>query len=88
MTSIVLFICEILRFYCQPDMTSSSVLRQGALHTICHDGLCKSYHDFLIAFYSNLFSGMHGFRDNDVLLQAGYDVIVLSPLGVVSGNFS
>jgi len=24
---------------------------------------------------------MHGFRDNEVLLQAGYDVIVISPLG-------
>jgi len=24
---------------------------------------------------------MHGFRDNEVLLKAGYDVIVISPLG-------
>jgi len=24
---------------------------------------------------------MHGFQDNEVLLQAGYDVIVISPLG-------
>jgi len=31
---------------------------------------------------------MHGFRDNEVLLQAGYEVIVISPPGGVSGNFS
>jgi len=30
---------------------------------------------------------MHGFRDNEVLLQTGYDVIVTSPLRVVSGDF-
>jgi len=24
---------------------------------------------------------MHGFQDNEVLLQAGYNVIVISPLG-------
>jgi len=30
---------------------------------------------------------MHGFRDSEVLLQAGYDVIVISPLGGASGNF-
>jgi len=26
-----------------------------------------------MAFHSNFLSGMHGFRDNEVLLQAGYD---------------
>jgi len=31
---------------------------------------------------------MHGFRDNEVLLQAGYDVIVIYPPGIASGNFS
>jgi len=30
---------------------------------------------------------MHGFRDNEVLLQAGYAVIVISPLGGASGEF-
>jgi len=28
---------------------------------------------------------LHGFRDNEVLLQAGYDVIVIYPPGVASG---
>jgi len=37
--------------------------------------------DFLIVFHSNFFSVMNGFRDNEVLFQAGYDVIVISPLG-------
>jgi len=30
---------------------------------------------------------MHGFRDNEVLLQAGYDVIVIYPQGGASGEF-
>jgi len=31
---------------------------------------------------------MHGFRDNEVLMQAGYDVIVLSPPGGASRYFT
>jgi len=31
---------------------------------------------------------MHGFRDNEVLLQAGYDVIVISPPGGASSYFT
>jgi len=31
---------------------------------------------------------MHGFRDNEVSLQAGYDFIVISTLGGASGKFS
>jgi len=64
-------------------MTLSSGLRQGALHSHAHDGFWKCDHDFLIASRSNFLSGMHDFRDNDVLLQAGYDVIVISPPGVL-----
>jgi len=30
---------------------------------------------------------MHGFRDNEVLLLAGYDVIVISTLGALQANF-
>jgi len=44
--------------------------------------------DFLIAFHGNFLSGMHDFRDNEILLQAGYDLIVISPLGGVLGDFS
>jgi len=47
----------------------------------------KSGHDFLIAFHSNFLSGVHGFRDNEVLLLTGNDVIVISPLGGVSHRF-
>jgi len=32
-------------------------------------------------------SGMPGFRDNEVLLQAGNDVIVISPSGRAEPNF-
>jgi len=32
-------------------------------------------------------SVMHGFRDNEVLLQAGNDVIVISPPGAALGEF-
>jgi len=68
-------------------MASSSVHRQGALHAIIHDGFWKSDDDLPIAFHSKFLSGMHGFRDNDVLLQAGYDVIVILPPWGVSGDF-
>jgi len=30
---------------------------------------------------------MHGFRDNKVLMQAGYDVIVISPPGEAESHF-
>jgi len=52
-----------------------------------HDGFWKSDLDFLIAFHSKFVSGMHGFRDNDVLFQGGFDVIMISPLGSASGGF-
>jgi len=70
------------------DMTSSWFRRQGALYAIFHDGFWKSDHDLLIVFHINLLSGMYGFRDNEVLLQGGYDVIVISSLGGASGEFS
>jgi len=68
-------------------MTSSSVLRQGALHAIFYDGFWKSDHDFPIASHSKFVSEMHGFRYNDVLLQAVYDVIMILLPGGVSGDF-
>jgi len=60
----------------------------GALQAIFYHGIRKSDYDFLIAFHNNFLSGMHGFRDNEVLLQAGYDIIVISLLGGVSVDFS
>jgi len=48
----------------------------------------KSGHDFLIGFYGIFLSGMHGFRNNEVLLQTRYDVIMISPLEGASGEFS
>jgi len=49
--------------------------------------LWKSDHDFLIVFHSKLLSVMHGFRENEVLFQAVYDVMVIFPLGGASGIF-
>jgi len=69
-------------------MTSSRFLRQGALHAILHDGFWKSDHVFLIAFYSNFFSVMHGFRYNEVLLRAGYDDMVIFPPRSASHYFT
>jgi len=46
----------------------------------------KDY-DFLIAFHSNFLSGMHGFRDYEVLFQAGCEVIVISPPEGAARNF-
>jgi len=42
----------------------------------------------MIVIHTNFLSGMHGFRDNKVLLQAGYDIIVISPLEGASRDFS
>jgi len=44
--------------------------------------------NFLMVIYSNFLCAMHGFRDNEVLLQAGYDVMVISPPGGASCDFS
>jgi len=41
----------------------------------------------MIVIHSNFFTAMHGFRDNEVFLQAGYDVIVISPPGGASDDF-
>jgi len=30
---------------------------------------------------------MHGFRDNEVSLPTGYDIIMISPQGGASGDF-
>jgi len=68
-------------------MTSSAVLRLGALHAHFQNGFWKSNHDFLIAFHSNFLSGMHGFRDLVVLFQAGCDVIVIYLPGGAARNF-
>jgi len=74
-------------FYYKEDITSSWFRRQGVLQATFHDGFWISEHDFLIVFHSNFISGMHGFRDNEVLLPAGYDVIMISPPGGASGHF-
>jgi len=80
-------VSEITRFYCMPDMTSPFFLSQGALTANFRDGFRKTDHDFLIAFHTNFLSRMHGFRDNEVLLQAGYDIMVISPLGALQAIF-
>jgi len=80
-------VSEITRSYCKPDMTSSWFLRQAALQAIFHDGFWKSDHDFRTVIHSNFLSAIHSFRDNEVLLPTGYDVIVISPLGSVSHRF-
>jgi len=56
-------VSEITRFYCKPDMTSSSFLRQGALHATFLGGLWKIDHHFLIVIHTNFLATMHGFRD-------------------------
>jgi len=56
----------------------------GSASANFHDGFWKSNHDFLIVFHTNFSSRMHGFQDNEVSLQAGYDVIVIFTLGGAS----
>jgi len=81
-------VSEITRFYWEPDITSSPFLRQRALHAISHNGFWKSDQDFLLAFHPNFLSAMHGFRDNEVLLPTGYDVIVSPPATGAARTFS
>jgi len=75
------------RCYCKPDMTSSWFCSQRTFQAVFHDGFCKSNHDFLIAFHSKFLSGMHGLRDNEVLLPTGYDDIVSLHQGALQVNF-
>jgi len=58
-----------------------------AVHAIFHDEFWKIDNDVLIVYYSNFLSGMHGFRDKEVLLHDIYDVIVISPPWGVSRDF-
>jgi len=37
--------------------------------------------------HSSFLAAMNGFRDNEALLQAGYDVMVISPTGGRLGDF-
>jgi len=60
---------------------TSWFFRQGALRVIFQDGFWKTDQDLMIAIHSNILAAMHGIRDNEVLLQAGYYVIVISPPG-------
>jgi len=53
-----------------------------------HDGFWKSDYDVVIVIHSNFLSGMHGFRDNEIVLPTGNDVILISPSGGASGDFS
>jgi len=61
--------------------------RQGVLPANFYDEFWKSDHDFLIVIQSNFLFMIHGFRGNEVLLQARYDVIVTSSLGAAPANF-
>jgi len=53
--------------------------RPGGAARTFHDGFAMSGHDFWIVIHTNFLSAMHGFRDNVVLLQAVYAVIVILP---------
>ena len=51
----------------------------GAVYNNPNDGIRKSENGCLFLFNSNYISIMHRFRDNDVYLQTGNDVMVLCP---------
>jgi len=56
-------------------------------HRYFHDGFWKSDHHLLIVLHINFLYAMHGFRYNEVLLLAEYDVIMISPPGGASVDF-
>jgi len=70
--------CQSLQ-YCGKIHRRAAVGDEKATHALFHGGFWKNDHDFLIAFHSNLLSGVHGFRDNEVQLPTGYYVIVSTP---------
>ena len=80
-------VSEILRFSCKPKMTSSVCLRQGALCTVLNDRIWKGDYGFLLVFNSNFISIMRRFRDNDVFLKTGKNVMVISSLGGTLQSF-
>jgi len=82
-------VSEIKRFYCKSHVTSSWFFHQEALHAIfMTDSERATMHDFPIVIHSNFLSAMHGFRDNEVLLLTGYDVIFGPPPGGATHTFS
>jgi len=50
---------------------------------ICFKSLSAQDFLIMIVIHSNFLFGMHGFRDYELLLKAGYDFIVISPRGRV-----
>jgi len=56
---------------------SDPIVTLVLLYVLFLGGLWKSDYDFLIVINSNFLFAMHGFRDNEVLLPTGYDVIVV-----------
>jgi len=69
-------------------MMTSSVVDQKAHQVIFHHGFWKKDHDFLIVIHSNFLCVIHGFRDNEVFWQAGYDVIFSPSPGSAERTFS
>ena len=63
------------------DVINISPLGGAVLCTVLNDGMWKGNNGFLLVFNSNFTSIMHCFRDNDVFLQTGNDVMVIPPLG-------
>ena len=51
-------------------------------------GFWKNDYDFIIVFYGNYTSIIHHFRDIEVFLLAGNDVIAISPLEGAVGDLS
>jgi len=78
---------ELTRFYGKPHITSSSFSARGRC-TRLHNGFWKSDDDFLVVNLSNFLAAMHDFRDKEVLLPTGCDVIVSPPPGGVARTIS
>jgi len=82
-------VSKITRLYCKPacNITSLSwkqsivISPPGAFTWFSMTWFWKSDNEFMIVICSNFLAAMHGFRDNKVLLQTGYDVIVCPSLG-------
>jgi len=50
--------------------------------------MTNSERAIITCFHINILSSMHGFQDKKALLQAGYDVIIISAFGGALGDYS
>jgi len=76
-----------MMFSFKQKITPSPLFIGSTVYGVFDDGSRMSDRDFLLMFNSDFVPIMHHFRDNEVFLRTGNDVMVISPLRDVVHNF-